>query len=251
MNTIKCSKCGCEMSAMSEACPLCGTPTNNECSNEEKTNSSFEKAKLPNIPKLTLTGDEVCQSLEEALMMAIGHRMQNPHEIVYIFPLDTDTPIMSFFDQGGFIIGSMDVSNAPIVYADGENTELKSIEDCKHYISSYKERFVNEGITNVEVGYNFIVMNVWESPQSQNVLQVDIKLVSDSMGLTDMVNKFNQIDKEAGGCLVLDVKNSTLKGSVKTFPVKGGIFEKKRIKKSNESIVSAFYTLMRKVSEYL
>lgn len=66
-----------------------------------------------------------------------------------------------------------------------------------------------------------------------------------------MVNKFNQIDKEAGGCLVLDVNNSTLKGSVKTFPVKGGIFEKKRIKKSNESIVSAFYTLMRKVSEYL
>ncbi len=27
MNTIKCSKCGCEMSAMSEACPLCGTLT--------------------------------------------------------------------------------------------------------------------------------------------------------------------------------------------------------------------------------
>lgn len=28
MKTIKCAKCGCEMSAMSEACPMCGTPTN-------------------------------------------------------------------------------------------------------------------------------------------------------------------------------------------------------------------------------
>ncbi|MBD5296747.1 MAG: hypothetical protein HDS21_01515, partial [Bacteroides sp.] len=179
--------------------------------------------------------------------------MQNPHEIVHIFPLDTDTPIMSFFGQdGGFIIGSMDeVSNAPIVYADGENTEFKSIEDCKHYISSYKERVVDEGITNVDVGYDFTVMDVWDNPQSQNILQVDIKLVSDSMGLTDSVDKFNQLDKEAGGCLVLDVNNSTLKGSVKTFPVKGGIFEKKRIKKSNKAIVSAFYTLMRKVFEYL
>lgn len=27
MKTIKCSKCGCEMSAISEACPMCGTPT--------------------------------------------------------------------------------------------------------------------------------------------------------------------------------------------------------------------------------
>lgn len=27
METIKCTKCGCEMSEMSEACPLCGTPT--------------------------------------------------------------------------------------------------------------------------------------------------------------------------------------------------------------------------------
>lgn len=27
METIKCSKCGCEMSAMSESCPMCGTPT--------------------------------------------------------------------------------------------------------------------------------------------------------------------------------------------------------------------------------
>lgn len=29
MKTIKCKKCGCEMSAMSEACPMCGTPTAN------------------------------------------------------------------------------------------------------------------------------------------------------------------------------------------------------------------------------
>lgn len=37
METIKCSKCGCEMSVMSEACPMCETPThvpNKEVANE-------------------------------------------------------------------------------------------------------------------------------------------------------------------------------------------------------------------------
>lgn len=43
MNTINCKKCGCVMAAISEACPLCGTPTNQngtdnmiECENESK-----------------------------------------------------------------------------------------------------------------------------------------------------------------------------------------------------------------------
>lgn len=251
METIKCTKCGCVMSAKSEACPLCGTPTNNISSKDVKNDSSIEVANPTEIPKLTLKGNETCQSLEEALIKAIGHRIQNPHETVYIFPLDTDAPIMTFFDQGGFIIGDMNVSNAPIVYADGENNELKTVEECKQYISSYKERFANEGIDNVDVGYNFTVMSVWENPQSQNVLQVDITLNNVSDILIDEVKKFNQLDKEAGGCLAIDTKNRTLKGSVNTFPVKGGMFEKKRIKKSNKTIINAFYALMRKVAEFL
>lgn len=46
MEKIKCTKCGCEMSEMSEACPLCGTPTHKndsdimiESENESKTMS--------------------------------------------------------------------------------------------------------------------------------------------------------------------------------------------------------------------
>lgn len=48
METIKCTKCGCEMSAMSEACPLCGTPTNKRNSDiKEDTNTLADGFHVP------------------------------------------------------------------------------------------------------------------------------------------------------------------------------------------------------------
>lgn len=50
METIKCTKCGCEMSAMSEACPLCGTPTHKNDSDimiESDTESKTMSERIP------------------------------------------------------------------------------------------------------------------------------------------------------------------------------------------------------------
>lgn len=50
METIKCTKCGCKMSAMSEACPLCGTPTHKNDSNimiESYTESKTISERIP------------------------------------------------------------------------------------------------------------------------------------------------------------------------------------------------------------
>lgn len=59
METIKCTKCGCEMSAMSEACPLCGTPTNKRNSDiKEDTNTLADGFHVPtpeDIEKLVAT----------------------------------------------------------------------------------------------------------------------------------------------------------------------------------------------------
>lgn len=50
METIKCTKCGCEMSGMSEACPLCGTPTHKNDSDimiESETESKTTSESIP------------------------------------------------------------------------------------------------------------------------------------------------------------------------------------------------------------
>lgn len=54
METVKCSKCGCEISAISEACPLCGTPTNqNDGHKSNITSAEIQKilSDNPNIEK--------------------------------------------------------------------------------------------------------------------------------------------------------------------------------------------------------
>lgn len=52
METIKCKKCGCVMSAMSEACPLCGTPTHNNGFDiiKDYESESKTKAESTNTP---------------------------------------------------------------------------------------------------------------------------------------------------------------------------------------------------------
>lgn len=49
METIKCAKCGCVMSTISEACPLCGTPTYKDSSNDEKNDFVLEAAQLSEV----------------------------------------------------------------------------------------------------------------------------------------------------------------------------------------------------------
>ena len=251
METIKCKKCGCEMSAMSEACPLCGTPTSTQFS----SNNAIEESKETStsyIPKCDLHNDCVCKSLEKAIAMAAGHKKQHPLENVYIYPDNTNTPLQPFFDNIGIVVGMVDlITNRPYIYSEiFDNDILLSLEDCESHASSLRNMFAKQDINNTDVGYTFVVLNVWENPQSQNQIDVELFLKEDSEYLILEIEKFNQIDSEAGGKLFFDTNLNIIKGTVKTLPVKGGLFEKKRIKKSNEVIVNAFYNLIEKASKY-
>lgn len=80
METIKCSRCGCEMSAQSEACPKCGTATQ-FCKAEIESSQSTDKYVRCNDVK-------VLNGLREVLDMLVCGIQSNPQDTYCITTSD-------------------------------------------------------------------------------------------------------------------------------------------------------------------
>lgn len=244
MEIIKCSKCGCEVPATSEVCPICGTSTNKVAADNAKAEESIK------IPKRSLAAKDTCQSLEKALVLAAANRKSNPLAIVCPCPIDESCPINSFFENTGILVGVNAITNRPSVYSEGiDNIEVSSIEDCKHLASDLKCKLAQQGIDDVDVGYDFTTLDVAWFDDGE--LYIELYLSGDIMRLSSMVEELNQIDREAGGNLILDIQTKSLIGTVKLLPVKGGFFEKKRIKKVNKTIEETTKALIDATISYL
>lgn len=262
METIKCQTCGCVMSAMSEACPLCGTPTVNAICpksvvddtvvvNEERPSTvqqeRVQHTDTPQIAPRTLHPLETCNTLEEAIILAMGHRKLNPCDTVYIYPVEAEGVLESYFyNEGGVFVGNIDINNRPTISVgyDGEEL-LMTIADCTRHSDTIRNNLLNRGVTNVDVEYNFVLLS---DSLNDSFFHVELYLNENAPKLASEVEMFNQKVAASGSRLTLDIANKTLIGDIKKYSEKGGIFEKKKTKKANQEIVDLFLALIKKAT---
>ncbi|MCC2234223.1 hypothetical protein [Bacteroides hominis] len=82
MEYITCKKCGCQMSAMSEACPMCGTPTN-ENVQTANTSSKNETEKCKQISNISILKSDkrvywgVAAVLTILFIVYVGYKVGN------------------------------------------------------------------------------------------------------------------------------------------------------------------------------
>lgn len=86
METVKCSKCGCVMSAMSEACPICGTPTANNSLSDTNINQSQVDESIKSGRDYTVRNDvRVLRGLQEAINEALAWSSKDEDGTYYIY----------------------------------------------------------------------------------------------------------------------------------------------------------------------
>lgn len=195
---------------------------------------------------------ETCQTLEEALILAMGDRKLNPLSNIYIYPINiSDSPFECVFDDLGMCVGAMEVCNRPVIYSYAtDNIPLMNLEDCKRSASIINEYLSKKGVENVDLGYQFTFMCAWDNPNENNEIYVNLYLNDRAADYSHEVSELNQAIEGAGGKLTLDIKNRTLTGYVKTYPVKEHIFQKRRIKKANKEIVNTFFSFINRSTRY-
>lgn len=248
MKTIKCPKCGCEMSAMSEACPMCGVPMQTLNPNKE----SFS-----DIPLCSVDESKVYDiTLKDAVVMAAGQVKNNPLSVVYINPCDEDiyTITESFMDR--LCIGNMTITNRP-KYTDKEYNEkpLKTIQDCEDVANEIQQILIDADIAElgaVQFSKMSILGILFDSfKEFSESVKVELYLGSDAEQLETDINSFNRSLPKGMGKLTLDNEALTLIGEVKSLPVKGGMFEKRKLKKLNEDAIQSLHELIVKCYPYL
>ncbi len=92
---IKCKKCGCEMSTMSESCPMCGTPTHEESNVENKLFTTTQDS----------TDSCIFKGLVEALKENLELQMKYNNEV------STMVDYSAFMDENGDICAEYDYMN--------------------------------------------------------------------------------------------------------------------------------------------
>lgn len=267
METIKCKNCGCEMSAMSESCPLCGTPVATQESTEthpQGGNPSVENKSESATSIEPYTIDELrdsAKTLAEALDMAVGHVKAHPLEWVGLRPYDNSSEeFKQAFDMSNLLIGYGSISNKPIVHSelDYETSEFDgrqvlTLEDCNQYASDFAKLFAKKGISDIDQGYEFTTMaalNVDFSSSSEEI-SVMLYLKPECEDFSMDIMEFNQMAPAEYGQLAYNSEHHILQGEIRTIPVTGGMFEKKRKRKANEERFQALHNLILKFYPYL
>lgn len=194
----------------------------------------------------------MCNTLEEAMVLAVGHCKSRPSDSVWIYPADENTPLQPFFNNIGIIIGTDSICNRPFLYSEfHDNLSVETAADCERYAAEFKSIFAKDGLDDENIVYTLSSMSYFETHLNDDDFYVELYLSGDIERLSPIVEELNSLDKDAGGELVIDIQSKTLIGTIKTYPVKGGIFEKRRLKKSNEEIKKALMAIVEEATPYL
>lgn len=226
MNMVKCSKCGCEMSAISEACPLCGTPTqvhNKEVVIEAQQSDCVRRSDV-----------KVLDGLKEVLDTMIADKR-----------IDPMSNIVATTEDGGYIDGReyfVDwIIGVPSIYTNKASIILyfwgKTDEDKKRIAKLENASIFNCeeydcGTDTDKAAYLFseFVRKVWmydgeiifESLnfEKASLDSVELYLSEDASNqweeLVSLVNDYNALAKESDYTLLsIDEKQHLFKG---TFP---------------------------------
>ncbi len=230
MEIIGCKNCGCEMSALSESCPLCGTPVIKQGSipipQEEAPSVNIKSQSRTSIEPYTIdVFRDSAKTLAEALDMAVGHVKAHPLEWVGLNPTDSASEdFKEAFDLSGFLVGCGIISNRPIVTSglDWETSEFEGVEiltreDCDKYASDFAAMFAKKGISNVNQGYVFTTLAVLNIDFNSFSDEVSVKLYlkPECEDFSMDIMEFNQMAPAEYGQLTYDSEHHILHGEIK------------------------------------
>lgn len=261
METIKCSKCGCEMSVISEACPMCGTSTqvpNTEVAIEPQQSDYVRRSDV-----------KVLDDLKEVMDTMIADKRINPM-----------SNIVATTEDGGYINNReycVDwIIGVPTNYTNKASITLyfwgKSDEDKKRITklenaSIFSQESYDCGTDTEKAAYLFseFVRKVWLYEGEINFESVEIEKASlDSVELylsedapnqwkelIAMVNDYNTLAKGSEYPLLsIDEKQHLFKGSFPTNKKVGSFLSKsakthKKMKADFEKILSHCQTFLK------
>lgn len=257
------------MGSMSEFCPVCGAPTSNDLDISSTDNAdiiptddTLETCVTDNSSNTSLVTPCIIDStktfvgrLEEAIALAAGHVKSYPLEKVEIEIANPQSP---FHDNFYLMVsgeGFIDISNRPYCNYVDENILIMTKDDCANCASAYSE-FIGYGELNTrteeykfEISSNINPTTRFDS--SQITIKVDLNLNSKCAALSSKVDEFNCFASKYGK-FVLDSEQQTLRGEVKTLPVKEGIFvNTKKLRQENEKLYIAVQELVLSSYQYL
>lgn len=254
METIKCSKCGCEMSVMSEACPLCGTPTRivKSVAVKQPKPTKAEKVTRPNINNQTRV-----KTLEEALIMAMNYVKVTPDTILYVKPREGGE-FSSFLDMNNFLwVGDMMICNHPKINFDHCDLEtsveyLNSEEDCKKFAEDFSSFCKANGFNTNDYTYCFDAVLVYDCMSDSNLaLEVETELYvkEDIAEIASQIDAFNAKTLSVG-LSTLSYKGSqpSITGMIK-FSAAKGMFKKGAEKKVRSELIKNLSDLVCEIAE--
>lgn len=243
METIKCHECGCVMSAMSEACPMCGT----SMVALNPNNDSFSDIPLFSVNEY----QDYDVSLEEAVIMAAGQVKNNPLCVVYINSADEEKAVAADSYMDELCIGSFIITNRPYHF----DKPILTKQDCKDVAANIQQSLNEAGVSDLRpvvftkqsiLGVLFDMFKDYSDS-----VQVELFLGSDASEIAEAVQTFNRNLPTGMGKLELDVEAKKLTGEIKSIPVKGGMFEKRKIKKLNEQGIQSLNDFIVSLYPYL
>ena len=243
MDTIKCPKCGCEMSAMSEACSMCGTHMTAQNPNSD----SFS-----DIPLFSVNEYQAYDiSLEDAIIMAAGQVKNNPLCIVYINSADEEKATAADCCMDELCVGCLTITNRPYHL----DQLVLTKQDCKDVAAKIQQNLNKVGVSDlgpvVFTKQSILGVQFDTFKDYSNSVEVELFLGSNASEIAEAVQTFNRNLPTGMGELELDVDARKLTGEIKSIPVKGGIFEKRKLKKLNEQAIQSLSDFIVSIYPYL
>lgn len=236
MGTVKCLKCGCEMSAQSEACPVCGTSTQIH---------EAEAASIQHTGKYVRSNDvKVLKGLLEALDMLVSSIQTNPQNTYCITTSDGLINGHEFLIDWG-LYNALVLTNVVNVilqfsFNKTEERKFKSLDNARLY------RDDSGGSYSLEVGddldmaaylFSEVVRKVWsfggelefDSYSEPNKYDdIMLKLSAENTNEISVLVKQYNAEANENGYPALDINTETnvFKGSFPTEKKVGGFLSK-------------------------
>lgn len=261
MKTIKCSKCGCEMSAISEACPMCGTPT--QVSNKEVV---IDPQQSDYVRRSDV---KMLDDLKEVMDTMIADKRINPMSNIVVTTEDGGYINNREYCVDWIIGVPTNYTNKAsiILYFWGKTDEDKKRITKLENASIFNQEFYDCGTDTEKAAYLFseFVRKVWLYEWEINFESVEIEKASlDSVELylsedapnqwkelIAMVNDYNTLAKGSEYPLLsIDEKQHLFKGTFPTNKKVGSFLSKsakthKRMKADFEKILSHCQTFLK------
>ncbi len=253
METIKCSRCGCEMSAISEACPMCGTPTHFLSKEVIAESQQSDYVRRSDVKML--------DGLKEVMDTMIADKRINPMSNNVVITEDG-----GYIDNREYCVDWLigvptNCTNKAsiILYFWGKTDEDKKRITKLENASIFNQEFYDCGTDTEKAAYLFseFVRKVWQYEGEINFESVEIEKASlDSVELylsdnasnqwkelTTLVNDYNALAKENEYPLLsIDNNQHLLTGSFPTNKKVGGFFSKSS--KTHKKMKAAFEKIL-------